>query len=83
MSLIFLQACGTPLESYDVLTNPDEGEVEGLVLGVKDVSDMINFDQQQVRHYRKSRVPVVDLVVGYFSSKNILFRLITIRKFEV
>lgn len=47
--LLLLQACGTPLESYDVLINPDKGDIEGLVLGVKDVSDMVNFDQQQVR----------------------------------
>ncbi|CAN0280332.1 unnamed protein product [Ectocarpus sp. 6 AP-2014] len=37
------QACGVPTEAY---TNVDNGK-EGLVLGVKDVSDMLDFDEQQ------------------------------------
>ncbi|CAM9171583.1 unnamed protein product [Ectocarpus fasciculatus] len=38
------QACGAPTEAY---TKADNGK-EGLVLGVKDVSDMLDFDEQQV-----------------------------------
>ncbi|CAM9341742.1 unnamed protein product [Ectocarpus fasciculatus] len=37
------QACGAPTEAY---TKADHGK-EGLVLGVKDVSDMLDFDEQQ------------------------------------
>lgn len=41
----FEQACGTPIEDYAMADNGKEG----LVLGVKDVADMLDFDQQQVR----------------------------------
>lgn len=41
------QACGTAVESY-ASVDSGHGKKEGLILGVKDVSDMINFDDQQV-----------------------------------
>ena len=39
------QACGARVEDFK---NADGGK-EGLVLGVKDVADMLDFDEQQVR----------------------------------
>lgn len=43
--LIIYQACGARVEDYK---NADGGK-EGLVLGVKDVADMLDFDEQQAR----------------------------------
>ncbi|CAM9864553.1 unnamed protein product [Pylaiella littoralis] len=40
---VIAQACGTPTENY---AHADNGR-EGLVLGVKDVGDMLDFDEQQ------------------------------------
>lgn len=43
--LLIYQACGARVEDYK---NADGGK-EGLVLGVKDVADMLDFDEQQAR----------------------------------
>ncbi|CAM9192384.1 unnamed protein product, partial [Hapterophycus canaliculatus] len=40
---VIAQACGTPIEYYEAADNGKEG----LVLGVKDVGDMLDFDEQQ------------------------------------
>eukprot|EP00903_Cladosiphon_okamuranus_P009472 g9027.t1 len=40
---VVAEACGTPIAEY---ANADNGK-EGLVLGVKDVADMLDFDEQQ------------------------------------
>lgn len=38
------QSCGTSVDDY---AKADGGK-EGLVLGIKDVADMLDFDEQQV-----------------------------------
>lgn len=40
------QACGARVQDYK---NADGGK-EGLVLGIKDVADMLDFDEQQARN---------------------------------
>lgn len=41
---VIMQACGASVSDY---VEADGGK-EGLVLGVKDVGDMLDFDEQQV-----------------------------------
>lgn len=57
--LLVCQACGARVQDYK---NADGGK-EGLVLGVKDVADMLDFDEQQARAAFvaacSSRVPFV------------------------